>query len=80
MLMGWEEKMFLHSAKEGSFAIVKEMRLEKSLLTKLFSLGITPGAKIQVLKNDSIHPLILIVNGCRLVMERKIASQIEIEQ
>ncbi len=71
--------MFLSQAKEGSLATIKEMLLEKNHLSKLISLGIVPGAIVKVLKNDSIRPLILIVKGCRLIIERAIACKIEIE-
>lgn len=74
-----EGKMFLSEAKEGSLATIKEMFLEKKHLTKLTSLGIVPGAVVKILKNDASHPLILIVKGCRLIIERAIASKIEIE-
>lgn len=53
--------MFLNSAKEGSFVTIKKIFLEKSLISKLFSLGIFPGIQVQILKNDQLHALILIV-------------------
>jgi Fe2+ transport system protein FeoA len=70
--------MFLNSVQEGSFVIIKKIFLERALTSKLFSLGIFPGIKIQILKNDTVHALILIVGNARVVVERDLANKIEV--
>ncbi len=50
------------------------------LRRRLSDMGVTPGSKIKVIKNDSLGPLIISVGDTRLAIGRGMALQISVEE
>ncbi|MFP4687053.1 MAG: ferrous iron transport protein A [bacterium] len=46
---------------------------------RLFSLGLIPGARIEVLQNTSRGPFLLAVKGSRIMLGRGMARKIVVE-
>ncbi len=72
----------LESVPPGSRVKVKYIMGGWNAANRLASMGIVPGAEIEVLKNDTGYPwtpLIVRVNGVEIALGRGIASRVIVE-
>lgn len=63
----------------GSRVIIKKILGGRGMLKRLTELGLTPGSRITVLKNQMAGPLIVSVRGSQLALGRGIALKIQVE-
>ena len=60
----------------GSHGYVRELQCGQRLAGRLAALGLTLGAKIEVLQNPGRGPILLLVRGTRLALGRGQAGKI----
>ena len=69
--------MPLTMVNRGEVVIVRKVKGCDTVRQRLIDLGLNPGAKVQVLKNESSGPLIVAVKGDgRLALGRKMTHRV----
>lgn len=69
--------MPLTMVNRGEAAIVRKVKGCGTVRQRLLDLGLNPGAKVQVLKNESSGPMIVAVKGDgRLALGRKMSHRV----
>jgi len=64
----------------GERAIVREFRAGRAVENRLASLGLTPGAPVEMVQNYGRGPLIVRVRGTRVALGRGEAAKILVER
>jgi ferrous iron transport protein A len=70
----------LSAAKNGTAVRIRKMRGGHQFLSRLASLGFTPGAHIRVIRNHGRGPIIVSVRDARVALGRGEASKILVEE
>jgi Fe2+ transport system protein FeoA len=71
--------MLLSMVKEGQKVRLLGVNAGHGLRERLASLGLIPGAEIEVLINSCRAPVIVALNGNRVMLGRKMAQKVEVE-
>lgn len=66
----------LGSVPSGGRAIVVRLEGGDRMSARLAGLGILPGARVEVLKDGRVGPLVVLVSGARLALGRGLANRI----
>jgi ferrous iron transport protein A len=74
------ERISLADLLSGERAIIKEFTAGRSVTTRLASLGITPGAEVNMTQNYGRGPLIVMVRGARVALGRGEAALVLVER
>lgn len=64
----------------GERAVVRQFRAGRAVESRLASLGMTPGAALEVVQNYGRGPLIVSVRGTRIALGRGEAAKILVER
>ncbi len=70
----------LADLQAGQRATVRELRAGRAVESRLASLGMTPGAALEVVQNYGRGPLIVTVRGTRIALGRGEAAKILVER
>lgn len=70
----------LADLQAGKRATVRELRAGRAVESRLASLGMTPGAALEVVQNYGRGPLIVTVRGTRIALGRGEAVKILVER
>lgn len=70
----------LSTVQNGQSVRIKELHGGHSYLSRLASLGFTPGAMLRVVQNFGHGPIIVNLRDTRIALGRGEASKIEVEQ
>ncbi len=76
--MADEHMIRLCDLSAGQTATVVKMEGERGFVTRMVSLGFTPGAKVGVLRNGHGGPLIVTVLDTQVALGRSQASQVRV--
>ncbi|MFA9393647.1 MAG: ferrous iron transport protein A [Halodesulfovibrio sp.] len=71
-----ENKRNLSSASSGQIYFVIATDVNGMHLKRLESMGIIPGAELDVLSNEAGTPLLVAVGESRLMVDRAVADQV----
>lgn len=71
--------MKLSELKEGTMAKVVSLDADMHFLSRVTSVGVTEGTKIQIVKNDKKMPLLIYVRETLLALNRKDCGRVEVE-
>jgi ferrous iron transport protein A len=71
--------MTLDRARNRDIFIIKKIKQEPKMKKRLQDLGLTKGAKVKVLSNDTSGSFILNVRGSRVVLGKVITESIFVE-
>ncbi len=71
--------MPLTMLSEGKKAILRSIEGGRQLRSRLASLGLLPGAELEVIQNSGQGPFVIAVKGSRIVIGRGMASRIAVE-
>jgi ferrous iron transport protein A len=71
--------MPLSEVLAGTGAVVVELRGRKGFVSRMASLGFTPGADLHVVQNYRHGPIIVLVRGARVALGREAASRVWVE-
>ncbi len=71
--------MPLTMLSEGKKAILRSIEGGRQLRSRLASLGLLPGAELEVIQNSGHGPFVIAVKGSRIVIGRGMAARIAVE-
>ena len=71
-----ENKRNLSSAASGQIYFVIATELDGMHMKRLESMGIIPGAELDVISNESGTPLLVAIGDSRLMVDRAVAEQV----
>lgn len=71
-------KTNLNSIKAGCYAEILGISGGAALRDKVLSLGLLPGKTVQVISNRNKGPVIIKINGTRLILGRGISEKIHV--
>jgi ferrous iron transport protein A len=71
-------KLSLNDVKSGCYAEIKDITGGVGLREKILSLGLLPGKTVQVISNRKQGPVIIKIDGTRLILGRGTAEKIHV--
>ena len=72
--------MSLSDVKENSDAVISSIEGDARFISRITSIGLTPGCKVSVIKNDKCRPLLLYSRDTMIALNRKECSGIKVEE
>jgi ferrous iron transport protein A len=72
--------MSLSAVRSGEWVQINRMQGGRTFLSRLASLGFTPGARLKVVQNFGRGPIIVNLRDTRVALGRGEASRIVVEQ
>ncbi len=75
-----ESMSSLANIRTGDSAFIIQMNGGRSIVSRLTSLGLTPGVKIDVFQNNGRGPLIISVRGSHVALGRGEAQKIMVQE
>jgi ferrous iron transport protein A len=73
-------KMSLSELKPGGSAVVESILGGKHLRQKLVNLGMIPGSEIRVIRANPMGPMVLDIQGSRIMIGQGMAKRIYVKQ
>lgn len=70
----------LSELKQGEEAIVSSVNGDTRYVGRITSIGITPGCRVRVVKNDRNRPIIVFSRDTMIALNSKESSNIEVEE
>ncbi|MBR1651366.1 MAG: ferrous iron transport protein A [Lachnospiraceae bacterium] len=70
----------LRDLKVGSEAVVTSISGDVRYLSRITSIGITPGCRVRMLKNDKNRPLLIFSRDTMIALNKKESESILIEE
>ena len=70
----------LSEIKTGSLATLRSITVGRELTSRLTSLGLTPGASLEMLQNYGRGPLIVAVRGTHVALGRGEAAKLLVDE
>lgn len=70
----------LSEMKQGEAGIVSSVNGDARYVGRITSIGITPGCKVSIIKNDKRRPLIVFARDTMIALNDKESSNIEVEE
>lgn len=72
--------MSLNEMKADREAIVSAINGDSRFLSRITSIGITPGCKLQVIRNDKSRPMLVYSRDTMIALNRNECSGIEVTE
>ena len=72
--------MKLGEIKENSKAVVMALNGDSRFIGRITSIGLTPGCKLTVLKNDKNRPILVYSRDTMIALNRKECEGIEVTE
>ena len=72
--------MKLGEIKENSKAVVTALNGDSRFIGRITSIGLTPGCKLTVLKNDKNRPILVYSRDTMIALNRKECEGIEVTE
>jgi ferrous iron transport protein A len=69
----------LSEMKQGETAIVSSVNGDARYVGRITSIGLTPGCKVSIIKNEKNRPLIVFARDTMIALNEKESSNIEVE-
>ncbi len=70
----------LSEMKQGETAIVSSVNGDARYIGRITSIGLTPGCKVSIIKNEKNRPLIVFARDTMIALNHKESSNIEVEE
>jgi len=71
--------MPLGLVRSGSEVVLRRIQAGHGIASRLTAMGLFVGARFQVCRNDRRGPVILGINGCRVIIGRMMAAKLMVE-
>jgi ferrous iron transport protein A len=78
--MGKEEIMSLSEVKENREAIISSIEGDTRFMSRITSIGLTPGCKVNVVKNDKNRPILVYSRDTMIALNRNECKGIMVEE
>ena len=72
--------MSLSEVKENGEALVSEIKGDTRFMSRITSIGLTPGCKVRVVKNDKNRPLLVYSRDTMIALNRNECKGILVEE
>ena len=72
--------MSLSEVKENKEALVSEIKGDTRFMSRITSIGLTPGCKVRVVKNDKNRPLLVYTRDTMIALNRNECKGIAVEE
>jgi ferrous iron transport protein A len=72
--------MSLSEVKENREAVVTAVNGDTRFVTRITSIGLTPGCKVSVIKNDKKRPVLVYSRDTMIALNRNECTGIEVEE
>ncbi len=72
--------MSLSEIKADKEAVVSEIKGDQRFISRITSIGITPGCRLLVMRNDKNRPMLVYSRDTMIALNRKECSGIEVEE
>ncbi len=72
--------MPLNCISSGLSVVVRSIRDGGGLTSRLTAMGMLPGVTLQVYRNDRTEPVVLELNGCRVMLGQRIAAKVWVQE
>ena len=80
MRFDMEVNMKLNELKENQNAVVTKLDGDNRFISRITSIGLTPGCRLQVVKNDRNRPVLVYSRDTMIALNRKECSGIEVTE
>ncbi len=74
------EKMSLSEVKENKSAVIASINGDTRFLSRITSIGLTPGCRVSVIKNDKNRPVLVYSRDTMIALNRKECEGITVEE
>lgn len=72
--------MSLSEVKENGEALVSDVNGDTRFMSRITSIGLTPGCKVKVVKNDKNRPLLVYTRDTMIALNRNECKGITVEE
>ncbi len=72
--------MILSEVKENGEALVSGVNGDTRFMSRITSIGLTPGCKVKVVKNDKNRPLLVYTRDTMIALNRNECKGITVEE
>lgn len=72
--------MCLSELKQNSDAVVKSLNGDERFISRITSIGLTPGCSVRVLRNDRNRPMLVFSRDTMIALNRKECMGIEVSE
>ena len=72
--------MSLSEIKADKEAVVSEIKGDQRFISRITAIGITPGCRLLVMRNDKNRPMLVHSRDTMIALNRKECSGIEVEE
>ena len=63
--------MSLNDVRENTDAIISELKGDARFISRITSIGLTPGCRVSIIKNDRNRPVLLYSRDTMIAVNRK---------
>ncbi len=72
--------MKLSDLKENGSAVVSKLEGDNRFISRITSIGLTPGCRVQVIKNDKNRPMLIFSRDTMIALNKKESNGIEVTE
>ena len=72
--------MSLGELKENSEAVISSIEGDNRFISRIISIGLTPGCRIRIIKNDKNRPVLLFSRDTMIAVNRQECSGITVTE
>ena len=72
--------MSLNEVRENTDAIINELKGDARFISRITSIGLTPGCRVSIIKNDKNRPVLLYSRDTMIAVNRKECAGILISE
>lgn len=70
----------LAQMKQGQTGVVTAINGDVRYMSRITSIGITPGCKVRIIKNDKNRPVIVFTRDTMIALNEKECNNIEVQE
>ena len=72
--------MSLSNMTKGAEGIISSINGDTRFLSRITSIGLTPGCKVKIIKNDKNRPLLVYSRDTMIALNKKESENIKVEE
>ncbi len=72
--------MSLSEVRENKDAVITAIQGDTRFMSRITSIGLTPGCKVRVIKNDTNRPMLVYSRDTMIALNRKECNGITVEE
>jgi ferrous iron transport protein A len=72
--------MSLNEVKANTDVIISELKGDARFISRITSIGLTPGCRVSIIKNDKNRPVLIYSRDTMIAVNRKECTGIEVSE